>query len=186
MKATTLNARIVKSLTTKTGSVKSIYSEVIYLLQNPERTLRPVSWSRSGGHMNLRDNSFNLTHGLNLIGIDFETGNDAPRGGREGYFVRLTKKGQNQVKDFNVQIKLEAERIEAAKVQAQIERTEKAKAFINSLPDNEAFEAKWHSTELCHESGLSWSNYRDMLKSTYPAEWQILKAKFRAQQSIQG
>ena len=183
MKATTLNARIAKNLTTKTGSVKSIYQEVIYLLKNPTITIRPVSWSRSGGYMNLRDNSFNLTHGLNLIGIDFETGNDAPRGGKEGFFVKLTKKGQSQVKDFNLQIKLESAKLEAAKVQAQIERYEKAKELIGSLPENAAFEFKWNSTELKIESGFSWSDYRNMLKSTYPSEWQILKAKFRAQQS---
>ena len=186
MKATTLNARIEKNLTTKTGSVKSIFTEVIYLLQNPERTLRPVSWSRSGGHMNLRDNSQNIIWGLKLIGIDFEIGNDAPRGGKEGYFVRLTKKGKTQVKDFNEARRLEAERILAAEVQAQIERFEKAKELISSLPANEVFEAKWQSTELKIESGLSWSEYREMLKATYPDEWQVLKAKFRAQQSIKG
>jgi len=70
----------------------------------------------------------------------------------------------------------------AAKVQAQIERAKKAKEFIASLPGNEVFEAKWNSTELKNESGLSWSSYRDMLKSNYPNEWGILKAKFRAKQ----
>lgn len=49
----------------------------------------------------LHDNSANLEWGLHALGIDYETGNDAPRGGKNGYFVKLTAKGRRQVRDYN-------------------------------------------------------------------------------------
>lgn len=183
MKATTLNSRIKKNLTTKTGSIYSKFSDVIYLIEHPENIIRPVSWSRSNKRFNLRDVSSQIIDGLNRIGIDFETGNDAPRGGKEGFFIRLTKKGQNQVKDYNLQAKLDAEKIEAEKVQAKILKAEAARKAISELPANETFEAKWNSTTLKIDSGLSWSNYRASLKASYPDEWEILKTKFKLQQA---
>lgn len=183
MKATTLNSRIKKNLTTKTGSIYSKFSDVIYLIENPTTTIKPILWKRSGGWTTLKDHSNNLINGLNLIGIDFENGNDAPRGGKEGFFVRLTKKGKNQVKDYNLQAKLEVEKIEAEKVQAKILKAEAARKAIYELPANETFEEKWNYTTLKIDSGLSWSNYRASLKASYPDEWEILKTKFKLQQA---
>ena len=44
--------------------------------------------------------SYDMKH-ESILGIDYETGNDAPRGGMNGYFVKLTEKGKRQVKDFS-------------------------------------------------------------------------------------
>ena len=180
----TLAARIEKHLTTKTGAIASKFNDAMYLIENPKQTLRPVSWSRSKGHMNLKDNSANIIWGLNLVGVDFETGNDAPRGGKEGFFVRLTKKGQKQVAFYN---KERIAKIEEAKKQADEKaaaRKAELTATIAAMPENSQFEAKWNSLELKNASGLSWSAYRESLKSEFPSEWQILKAKFKAQQSF--
>lgn len=179
-----LSERIEKNLTTKKGSIAAMYNDAMYLIENPNKTLRPVSWSRSKGHMNLRDVSANCINGLNLVGIDFETGNDAPRGGKEGFFIRLTEKGKKQVASYN---RKRLQLIEDAKIQAAKEAEErKAKltAEIEAMPENTQFEYKWNSCELKNASGLSWSAYRGSLKNEFPAEWQILKAKFKIQQSI--
>ncbi len=98
MKKETLQARIEKHLYTKSGKLASKYEEVVELLNHPDRIMRPVWWRRRGS--SLRDNHENLEHGLTVIGIDYTTGNDAPRGGKDGYFVRLTAKGKRQVREF--------------------------------------------------------------------------------------
>jgi hypothetical protein len=100
MKKETLQARIEKHLYTKGGSLAKKYEEVVELLNNPERTMRPVYWAGHSRNISLHDSSANLEQGLSLLGIDYETGNDAPKGGKNGYFVRLTAKGKRQVKDF--------------------------------------------------------------------------------------
>lgn len=100
MKKETLQKRIEKNLTTKAGTVSVKFAEVIKLINNPETTLYPVQWHRNGRHMSISDHTANIVEGLHLLGIDFEQGNDAPRGGRNGEFIRLTAKGKQQVKDY--------------------------------------------------------------------------------------
>lgn len=98
MKKETLQKRIEKRLYTKSGHLACKYEEVMDLLLHPEWVRRPVLWVDKG--RTLRDHHANIEEGLRLLGIDFETGNDAPRGGKEGYFIKLTAKGKRQVKDF--------------------------------------------------------------------------------------
>ena len=42
----------------------------------------------------------NVKEGLRLIGIDFDEGNDAPRGGLNGNYMVLTSKGKRQSKEW--------------------------------------------------------------------------------------
>ena len=99
MKKETLQARIEKHLFTKSGKLARTYEEVIELLNNPNRIMRPIYWRAKGD--SLHDSHEALEYGLAILGIDYETGNDAPRGGMNGYFVKLTAKGKRQVKDFS-------------------------------------------------------------------------------------
>ena len=99
MKKETLQARIEKNLYTKGGKLAKKYELVIDLLNHPYRVMRPIYWGYKG--RTLHDGSANLEWGLHALGIDYETGNDAPRGGKNGYFVKLTAKGRRQVKEYN-------------------------------------------------------------------------------------
>lgn len=99
MKKETLQARIEKHLFTKSGKLARKYEEVVELLNNPHRIMRPIYWRGKGD--SLHDSHEALEKGLSLLGIDYEVGNDAPRGGLNGYFVKLTAKGKRQVKDFS-------------------------------------------------------------------------------------
>lgn len=99
MKKEILQARIKKHLYTKGGKLARKYEDVITLLNNPERIMRPIYWGYKG--RTLHDNSANLEWGLHALGIDYTTGNDAPRGGKNGYFVKLTAKGRRQVREYN-------------------------------------------------------------------------------------
>lgn len=100
MKAETLQKRIEKNLFTKAGKLAVKYEEVMELLRNPCQTIHPIHWRVSGRHVYITGNNYNLENGLKLLGIDYETGNDAPRGGMNGYYVRLTAKGKRQVEEF--------------------------------------------------------------------------------------
>ena len=42
---------------------------------------------------------------LKALGIDYTTGNDAPRGGAEGNYIELTAKGKRQIKEFQAYYK---------------------------------------------------------------------------------
>ena len=102
MKKETLEKRIAANLLTKTGTVKVKYQPVINLLKNPTLVLRPTSWRKSRGasYWSISDKSFDITEGLDLLKIDYEEGNDGPRGGASWNYIKLTKKGQRQVKDY--------------------------------------------------------------------------------------
>ena len=99
MKKETLQVRIEKHLCTKTGSIARKYEEVIELVTNPNRVMRPIYWRGKGD--SLHDSHEALEYGLAILGVDYETGNDAPRCGLNGYYVKLTAKGKGQVKDYS-------------------------------------------------------------------------------------
>ena len=99
MKKETLEKRISENLSCKNGAVKRQYVEVIDIVRNPKHGRRYLtSWENHG--RSLRDRRPNAIEGLRLIGIDFATGNDAPRHGMDGQYIELTPKGRRQVKEY--------------------------------------------------------------------------------------
>ena len=108
MKAETLQKRIEMRLTTKTGKIMEKYKEVIDIISNPDCDKWYLTeWRGRGRKRSLSDRMPNAKEGLYLLSIDFETGNDAPRGGREGDYIALTAKGRRQVKEYAMSKKSE-------------------------------------------------------------------------------
>mgnify|MGYP003612512753 CR=1 FL=1 len=173
----TLAQKIEENFLTKKGTVKYNCSDALYLIQNPSRTIRPCSWSRSKGYCNLKDIRMNVRFALLSVGVDFETGNDAPRGGLEGEYIRLTSKGKKQVAKYNANIakmkaesitKLEAEK--AAKlaekqneIQKQLEGVD-SENVLKSFFANEIHPAPEIVCAAKIASGLSWSALRVIYK----------------------
>ena len=91
-KSTTLVKRIEKLTVNKELSKNSlVYNWLINLKSN--EILRPVfSQGSSWKHSSLVDKTTELTTVLKKLGIEFVTGNDAARGGKTGYFVKITTK----------------------------------------------------------------------------------------------
>lgn len=86
---TTSTSVIAKKLA-KLGTSKNslVYSWVSTLKTN--EVLRPVfTQGKTWKHSSLIDKSNELTTLLKKLGIDFSTGNDAARGGKTGYFVKI-------------------------------------------------------------------------------------------------
>jgi hypothetical protein len=88
-RATALSKRIDNLVTAKKLSkTNTLYGWLKSLKTN--EVLRPVySQGSSWKHSVLIDKSKELTDLLTVLGVEFETGNDAPRGGKTGYFVKI-------------------------------------------------------------------------------------------------
>ena len=87
-----LNKRIEKLTALKELNKKSlVYGWVKELKSND--VLRPVfSQGSSWKHSSLIDKTIELTNVLRKLGVEFVTGNDAPKGGKTGCFVKITTK----------------------------------------------------------------------------------------------
>lgn len=100
MKKETLAKRIVTNLFTKKGELSARYdSLLVEILTAPAgRKIRFFQWVNYGS--SARDKELQYRHIFYVLGLDYERGNDAPRGGREGDFFRLTAKGRRQIKEL--------------------------------------------------------------------------------------
>jgi hypothetical protein len=182
MKASTLENRIAKS-NNKNGSTPNN--------RDYEAAMEVISlgFSRVGYYTGsgrfTKASCSNPEKYLNAWGIDFECGNDAPRGGVTGEYVKLTAKGLKQVADYN---KVQAERgakikaeNEAAKAKFEAEKKAAIQAKYENIK-NIPFFTKWNDQDLKDASGLSWNAYRNELKVADPQGWAELKAQFKANQ----
>ena len=91
-KRTALNARIEKLIGNKELRRNSlVYAWVCGIRKG--HVLRPVfSQGRSWKHSSLIDKSDELELILTKLKISFTSGNDAPRGGKTGYFIKIDTK----------------------------------------------------------------------------------------------
>lgn len=99
MKAVTIQKRIEKRFYTQKGVLNSHYSEAEMFLSTGTK-IYPRRWKRNGRYKNLVDNSARILEFLQGVGIDFTTGNDAARGGAEGFYIELTRKGLKQLSEY--------------------------------------------------------------------------------------
>ena len=91
-KSTTLAKKIEKLVLAKELNKTSLVYGWVYALQSNE-VLRPIfSQGSTWKHSSLIDKSKELTDLLRELNISFSTGNDAARGGKTGYFVKINTK----------------------------------------------------------------------------------------------
>lgn len=94
MKAKNLFDKIECVCTFKNGKHKKDYWHIVRLLKRRKAKHHYLYYCR--GYL-LTDKVPLL---LKAIGVDYATGNDAPRGGKTGNFVYLTPKGKRQVREL--------------------------------------------------------------------------------------
>lgn len=169
----TLENKIQENLTTKKGTIKAKYESVIFLILNPKSKIHPVSSRYSGGYVNVSDRTDDLIEGLKLLGIDYEQGNDAPRGGRDGNFIQLTTKGRRQVaklsKKLNDLEKSKKEAFLAEQEKRESEYKEKRKLFqtndiLKDFFQNETHPAPSFVIEAKNAENKSWNELRSIYK----------------------
>lgn len=101
MKAATLRKRIATRLTTKDGALKKRYEHIWAFILHAGTRYHGKTWRRSGRHVTLEDSRHRaLREALDLLGLDYATGNDAPRGGAEGDYIELAPKGLRQTREL--------------------------------------------------------------------------------------
>lgn len=92
---TTSNIIVAKKIAKLKLASNSIVGNMLKDLQTGS-VLRPVySQGSSWKHSTLVDKSTELESILGLLKIEFSTGNDSPRGGKTGYFVKINTKIKN-------------------------------------------------------------------------------------------
>lgn len=97
MKATTLQTRLEKRFTgSKTSKAYQVVKDLIsntnktYMLN--EKRIRPVYVSGSKRFTSNQDHTKAIESILTLLGVKFESGNDASRGGLTGNFIDIKTK----------------------------------------------------------------------------------------------
>lgn len=92
MKNSTLRNRLEKLADKKEVNRSSMVYNWCSALKTNEK-LRPVfSQGRSWKNSSLIDKTYELTSLLDKLKIKYTTGNDAPRGGKTGFFVQIDTK----------------------------------------------------------------------------------------------
>jgi len=89
MKTTTISNRLNKRFN---GSKSSFAYKATQSVIEGERLIRPCHTSGSGRFTSNLDYTEDVCSILNLLGVKFEQGNDSPRGGKTGNFVKITTK----------------------------------------------------------------------------------------------
>ena len=81
----------LQALTTKEGKLKARYSRALWdLLYYPKNKIYPRKWVQDRRHSRLLDHSACYIEFFDSLKLAYTTGNDAPRGGQNGYFIILT------------------------------------------------------------------------------------------------
>lgn len=141
MKANTLADRITAKLTTKDGKIAKKYADVEKVLLGGR--VHGKHYSGSGRYTSVANGTHYTTiEGLRLVGVDFTTGNDAPRGGQCGDYVELSPKGKRQVAEWaamrKAEIKAADEKRLAALDAKKQRRVAAIKEHLQTLNDNPA------------------------------------------------
>lgn len=74
------------------GTTTNISMEI--LLKLDTGIIRPFSWEGRGNFIYPRDLTGRVKLFLSALGLKYHEGNDAPRGGKEGSFIKLRRKSK--------------------------------------------------------------------------------------------
>ena len=92
MKLTTQQKSV---LFTQKGILRTRFSDAIRLFKNG--SAHPVTSYYSGGYVTTSDKSFDVELLLNTLNLKFKVGNDAPRGGKIGSFIKISKLADKKI-----------------------------------------------------------------------------------------
>ena len=79
-----------KLVLTQKGEVHQHYLSAIQNCRFDGNKIYYSSWKRNGRHQTLVDYSFKIIQILQAQKYKFELGNDAPRGGKDGNFIKVS------------------------------------------------------------------------------------------------
>ena len=132
MKAENLAKLIIEKCTTKKGEIKKKYLEMLFhLCHYPLERRRTFHWHNKG--RSCRDTQNNDLELLTLLGIDYTTDNDAPKGGQNGNYIVITIKGYNRALPFIRAYKKEVKRLADKKMYRSVTMTDIVKNIMEKV-----------------------------------------------------
>lgn len=81
------------NMVTKSGSLHANYKNAICGSRKVDNKIYPIQWVSKG--RTLRDYSHHIITLLNALGYKYKTGNNAPRQGKEGFYIECSKVAMN-------------------------------------------------------------------------------------------
>lgn len=86
-----------KRILTAKGTVNKLYGNALRCSrwESSTRRIYPVYYSGSGRHINLHDHSHYIMSILRAQRYKYTTGNDAPRGGAQGFYIEVSRHAFN-------------------------------------------------------------------------------------------
>jgi len=84
----------------KNGTLQQKYSEAIQDILTRNGLIYPLAWNRSKGKFSLRDRQKVYMDIANFLKIVPLTGNDSPRGGKTGQFIRFSEHDLFKIRGF--------------------------------------------------------------------------------------
>lgn len=92
----------MKTLYTKQGKLRNSIQQAIEGIY--ETKIYTDRWVGSGRRKNLQSTHSNVVELLGALKLKYKTGNDAPRGGREGNFIKISTRALAKIKNLKTEI----------------------------------------------------------------------------------
>ena len=102
--ATILKTATKKVILTAKGEVNKHFVNALFCARfdDATKTIYPCKWMKSGRRFACSDKTNTILEALKAQGYKFEQGNDAPKGGLEGNYIKLSAPAYNFLKNFRV------------------------------------------------------------------------------------
>lgn len=99
---TTLKNATAKLILTAKGEVSKNFKNTLWCARFDETTFKiyACQWKGSGRHISCSDKRKAILDVLKAQGYKVEVGNDAPKGGFEGNFIKVSKTAFNFLKQY--------------------------------------------------------------------------------------
>jgi hypothetical protein len=90
------------SILTKSGQVNKLFINALLgsRFDETQNKIYPVSYSGTGNYISKKDHTFYVTQLLENKGYKYTQGNDAPRGGQNGNYIKVSKVAFNYLKSL--------------------------------------------------------------------------------------
>jgi hypothetical protein len=84
----------------KNGTLQKKYSEAIEDILFCQGLIHPLKWKRNKGIFTLSDRQKVYMDIACFLGLNPETGNNSPRGGKTGHFIRFSENDLFKIRGF--------------------------------------------------------------------------------------
>ena len=86
-----ISAKKRSNILTAKGELKSQFKKaIVQIMYEKHNNVHTGEYRGSGRHIRFVDFTFEIKFLLDAFGFKYSTGNDAPRGGQQGYYIKMS------------------------------------------------------------------------------------------------